>query len=148
MKKVCTKCGVEKNARDFHKRKDTKSGLRSHCKDCVNVRNLTKYYLCGKTAESHQKARRKWALKNYYGLTPEDYDQMLADQNGVCYICGHPPKFQRSKFGGSSLLHVDHCHETGKVRKLLCNTCNTALGAVQDKVDTLEKMITYLKEHK
>jgi hypothetical protein len=64
-------------------------------------------------------ARRKWDLKDRYGLTPERFDEMVVDQEGRCAIC-------RREFPQTP--HVDHDHETGKVRGLLCRRCNIMLG--------------------
>lgn len=69
-------------------------------------------------------SRLRERLKGQYGITVEQYEEMLASQNGVCAICQNPPaKKQR--------LHVDHCHTTGRVRALLCWTCNTQLGSYE-----------------
>lgn len=59
-----------------------------------------------------------------YGITAEQYNQMFATQDGVCAICGRPPKTKR--------LHVDHDHKTGKIRSLLCMMCNTKLGIIEN----------------
>lgn len=145
---ICTKCGIKKEPSEFHERKDTKSGKRSHCKDCVNKRNLSKYYLCEKTAKSHHKAARKHSLRVKYGITPEDYEEFLKVQGGVCYICGgKEERLRPRKFEGPSLLCIDHCHKTGKVRKLLCHNCNGALGQVKESIEVLENMIKYIREH-
>lgn len=79
-------------------------------------------------------------LKLKYGITHKEYDEMLEKQNGVCAICGDP---SRKPYG----LHVDHNHDTGKIRKLLCGRCNTALGFTRESVKILEAMIAYIKEH-
>lgn len=65
---------------------------------------------------------RRVAFKHRYGITIEQYDAMLAAQNGVCAICLNPPR------GKMKRLSVDHCHATGRVRGLLCITCNRAIG--------------------
>ena len=76
---------------------------------------------------------------NQYGLTQDDYAKMFEEQNGYCKICkGHAIEFSRR-------LAVDHCHETGKVRGLLCMFCNTGLGNFKDNIDLLEEAIAYLK---
>ncbi len=62
-------------------------------------------------------------LAQVYGLSPQDYDAMLAEQGGVCAICKTRP---------DKPLFVDHCHATGKVRGLLCHPCNAALGFMRD----------------
>jgi hypothetical protein len=81
--------------------------------------------------------RRRQSLKKY-GLTIEDYDRMLVDQNGLCAICS------TDKPGGQGCFHVDHNHTTGKVRKLLCTTCNSMLGMVNDDPRILAAGIAYL----
>lgn len=68
---------------------------------------------------------RRGNLKAKYGLTLEAYEAMLTAQGGVCALCGNPPKQYR--------LAVDHQHETGKVRKLLCAGCNHKLAVVEDQ---------------
>ena len=70
-----------------------------------------------------------------YGITPEQYAQMFADQGGACAVCRKP---QDKK------LSVDHCHTTGAVRGLLCTNCNVGIGYFQDKPGLLEEAIRYL----
>lgn len=82
-------------------------------------------------------------LKRDYGITVDDYDQMHEEQGGVCATCGCP---ETEMFRGKvRRLSVDHCHETGLVRGLLCGKCNKALGMIRDNVGTLRKMISYLE---
>lgn len=69
--------------------------------------------------------KRREAIRYYrYGLTQEQFDKLLATQEGRCAICGDP--FNRTP-------HVDHCHTTGRVRGLLCAPCNTGLGVYEKK---------------
>lgn len=77
-----------------------------------------------------------------YGLTIDEYEQMIKEQNNCCYICGDPP--EKSK--GFKRLVIDHCHDTNKVRRVLCNSCNIALGSAKDDTIILQKMIDYLNE--
>jgi hypothetical protein len=94
--------------------------------------------------ESHKEAvrararewRRKKDFREIYGMTLEDYDVMLAQQDGACAICRRKPKER---------LVVDHCHATGQVRGLLCAKCNTGLGLYQDNPDRLLAAIAYLE---
>ena len=72
-----------------------------------------------------------------YGLTYEDYDKLLAEQEGVCAVCHRPPKTQR--------LNVDHDHKTGRVRGLLCFRCNYGLGWFQDDIARFERIVLYLR---
>ena len=83
------------------------------------------------------------SLMRKYGVTLDDYDRMLEEQNGVCKICeGTCHHTQRRETG---TLSVDHCHETGLVRGLLCSHCNSLLGWARDNTDTLRKAIDYLE---
>lgn len=79
-------------------------------------------------------------IKSEYGITAKQYDDILASQKGVCAICGQPEKVTSFK-----RLAIDHCHESNKIRGLLCYRCNTALGKFEDNTSLLEKAITYLK---
>lgn len=80
-------------------------------------------------------------LKNY-GITMADYNKMYQEQEGCCKICGrHETEFPNR-------LAIDHDHETGKVRSLLCSPCNVSLGGFQDSVIVVEKALKYLKDNK
>lgn len=94
-----------------------------------------------------KEAQRHYGLKRYYGLTSEQYGQMLADQAGVCSICGEPEVRVTSK-GELTTLHVDHDHETNAVRSLLCYRCNSGLGSFRDKPELLRKAAEYLEGHR
>lgn len=96
-----------------------------------------------KDPERHRKMKANWDLKKY-GLTVEDYEAMLADQDGRCAICRERGVPGRSI---TRVLAVDHCHATGRVRALLCHRCNGALGMVGDRINVLERAIAYLKSH-
>lgn len=82
---------------------------------------------------------RKQNLRKKFDLTLEQYEAMLAQQNGGCAICGKPP--------GARRLAVDHDHKTGAVRALLCSNCNHVLGNGQDDPDLLRKAAEYLEFH-
>lgn len=77
--------------------------------------------------------RNKWLKK--YGISGEDYERLLAAQNGTCAICQQ--KQER-------LLSVDHCHKSGAVRGLLCVKCNSALGMIGDDLGLVCRIIDYL----
>ena len=81
----------------------------------------------------------KRGLRRWYGLTLEDYNQMFEEQNGCCKICNrHQTDFKKR-------LHVDHCHNTNKVRGLLCHNCNLALGRFMDNPETIKAALEYVK---
>lgn len=87
-----------------------------------------------------QAAHRKSNLKRLYGITLEEYDELLLQQNGLCAICGRFWTQFKKPFV------VDHDHNTGAVRSLLCPACNTAIGLFQDDPVLLEKAALYLRK--
>ena len=109
------------------------SGRRS-CRECHRARGRA-----WKTAnkEKHRVSQRASELKHKYNMTLEDYDLMSADQNHVCAICYKPDPAGRR-------LAVDHNHETGKIRGLLCHTCNRAIGLLRDDRTLLSRASEYL----
>lgn len=81
-------------------------------------------------------------MKRAYGMTFKDYEEMLFAQDGKCAICKtEPPKDQHK-----TRLNIDHCHSTGKIRGLLCDCCNRALGLMRDNTELLQKAIAYLQD--
>lgn len=129
--KLCRKCKTEKPKSDFGFNKHKRDKLNVWCKSCCNKqgRNRTPDY------------RLNQSYKIQYGITLEDYNKMLEDQNNKCKICGS------SKSGTiqHNRLVVDHDHKTGKVRGLLCDKCNRGLGYLGDSIENLEKAVEYLK---
>ena len=96
------------------------------------------------TAANPEKRRlisRRNILKRH-GLTIELFDAMVAAQNGVCAICHQGTKSLLGEY-----LSVDHCHKTGFVRGLLCGSCNTLIGQIDDSIDILESMISYIRRN-
>lgn len=96
----------------------------------------------------HKSVYRRWqkkginksyALDRLYGLSQDQYARMILEQEGKCFLCETVPK---------TTLCVDHDHETGLVRKLLCRSCNMALGLVKDNPKTIAKMFDYVKDLK
>ena len=98
-----------------------------------------------RSPSNNPESNRKSRLKYYYGITHEEYDKMFASQDGKCAICKQfPTKNVRAHWGGK--LCVDHCHETGKVRGLLCNDCNLAIGYAKSE-ENLFAMVEYIRLH-
>lgn len=111
----------------------------SYCKDCGN-KNRNHY---GKSAPTKQMIRRR-NLK-IFGMTVEQYDALLASQGGVCAIC-HSEETHVSPFTKSARrLCVDHDHQTGEVRGLLCSACNRAIGLLGDSLPRILAVVDYLK---
>jgi hypothetical protein len=90
-----------------------------------------------RSAEAKQKKREQMLRRNY-GITQAEYDQMLGEQRGGCALCFRAP--------GAKPLHVDHSHETGTVRGLLCHRCNWFLGTVDADPTIIQRIIDYRKE--
>lgn len=102
------------------------------CKPCKNTRAREAYAAHPERFAAHH---RKHNLKFRYGLTLEDYDQMVADQHGTCAICERP----------DLKLCVDHDHGTGRVRGLLCHDCNLAIGKLEDDAARADRAAEYLR---
>lgn len=94
--------------------------------------------------ENLEPNRHKARMKNY-GVTPEQYEQMLAEQGGLCAACGNPETVSSRAGSGPRPLCVDHDHETGAIRGLLCSRCNSALGLLNDDPNRLLMLVDYLK---
>lgn len=152
--KVCTVCYEEKPVGEYHtfmrKRRNTinrKSNeryevVRARCKDCTNRDMRSWRYQKGIfNQEDYKKYLKRRNLFNVYGISMNDYDKLLAEQEGMCAACSGPPT-------GRGVLHLDHDHETGQIRGLLCHHCNAALGMALDRVERLEMLIAYLDKHK
>ena len=129
--KVCTKCGLEQPIDNYYEIK--KTGKRhGSCKTCFKKRARDSAERLGR------RHRKDIELRHHYGIGMDDYDAMMERQGGKC-VCG-------STIGrpNATALHVDHCHDTGHVRGLLCNKCNRALGLVGDP-ELLRGLADYLE---
>lgn len=84
-------------------------------------------------------SKKNTALKLTYGITIEDYNQFLENQNNKCAICNRDQSEFTRKFA------VDHCHITDKIRGLLCGNCNVGIGNLQDDIEILKNAIKYLE---
>jgi hypothetical protein len=132
MLKTCKVCGIEKNISDFYTgRKD--------CKDCKNAKARQWRKDNPENTDRHLVRMRERAKERRYGITQEQFDQMLVDQNNKCKICC-------IEFKGTKFTHIDHCHDTNRVRGLLCNDCNLALGQFMDNTDIMDNAIKYLQK--
>lgn len=136
--KKCTKCGEEKPLSDYYKRKIAKDGRNSHCKVCEHKEI---YEWRKNNPNTQAEITRRCRLKRMYGLTPEQYDELLKSQNHRCAICDrHESEFKIK-------LAVDHNHVTNEIRGLLCNYCNhRVLGRHRD-ADLLRRMAEYVERH-
>lgn len=159
--KRCKACGEAKPLDDFYANRLGRDGRRPECKACTSAtrkeryrQNPQKYVDRVKrwqreNREKYNAKQAKWRAENpdrireghllrKYGITQADYEGMLQEQAGGCSICGDPPPEKVS-------LHVDHDHDTGAVRGLLCVRCNNAIGMLRENVDLLTLVAEYLE---
>lgn len=145
--KWCPTCKVEKPlaAYTVYKIGKRKGHPAGSCKECRTVLHKTR-----KRADPTIYERIEWPskLKKLYGITVEQYDTLLAEQNGACAVCGSKSSYSRNyRSTARAKLSVDHCHATGKIRGLLCTRCNRALGLIGDNIETALRMSEYLKRY-
>jgi hypothetical protein len=149
--KVCSGCLKRKHRNKFPRRA-TADGHYSRCYVCYNKQKAEwRAKNPGKNQAAKQKYRsadpdrlRDNNLRSKYGISLADYNQMLAEQDGVCAICSLPERVKHGKSGKTAPLAVDHCHDTGRVRGLLCFSCNVALGKFNDDHTLVNKALNYL----
>lgn len=112
--RICTQCERDLDVNEFpcYQLESGRTKRRNWCRQCIN---------------DAQRAKN-------YGLSVDDYQNLVSDQNGLCKICSKQDS-----------LVVDHCHETNKIRGLLCSQCNVGLGMFGDSVSTMLLAIDYLK---
>jgi hypothetical protein len=133
--KQCEKCLQTKPLSEF-KLVSPKRVPMKFCIDCYTENR--RYYRETGTSP----CKKDEALKRNYGITLNEYNEMLESQENRCAICqGDNPKGAKR----ANTFVVDHCHTTGKVRGLLCHACNRALGNFGDSIENLERAILYLK---
>lgn len=143
--KHCPKCKVAKPFADFGLNKASYDGLASHCIICIreitNTRNANPVVKEKKQAKyKRDKSKvRDSRLKMKFGISLEEYNNKLKEQNGICPGCGMTPEQNGKDFA------VDHNHETGMVRGLLCSRCNAGLGFLQDNINICNNIIRYIE---
>lgn len=135
--KPCSICGEVKQLVDFsvsRRGTDTSNTVyRGECKPCASAKAMVWYRA---NRDRSKEISRRHSLKKLYGLSVAEYDALVRQQYGVCAICGNGRDHKH--------LHVDHDHDTGNVRGLLCNRCNRAIGLFEDDPAILRKAIAYL----
>lgn len=151
--KRCSDCSETKSWEFFYKDKRSKDGLQRRCKTCHAIRAREWWAKNGKQAyQQHKQQQQDWRVKNperyaarqrryhlrrKYGFDQAEFQQRIVEQGGKCACCGD---------GGIELV-VDHCHRVGKVRELLCQSCNKMLGCANDSVQRLMAAVRYLEKH-
>ena len=154
--KKCICCKEVKSEESFEKKVKNPDGLSGNCRSCLKVKRAVRRKLKLDADPDHYKKAckrirvnrvmsdpyyyRRKMIRQKYGLTLEQYDELLIETGGKCTIC----KVKQSDL--TKPLFVDHDHVTGKVRGLLCIKCNTAIGFFKDNPILLKRAINYLKQ--
>ena len=164
----CLRCGLTKPVDQFHLRRTRGDGLQTRCKKCVSqvhrewrertgyscvrpvcpsckcLKKNPKAGYCGDCTKARNlvPARRRAIQERYfrttYGIDYWDWALLFNSQDGKCAGCGARLRFDETTC-------VDHAHETGRVRGLLCRDCNLCLGNVRDNPGTLKRLVAYLE---
>ena len=150
--KICIKCNTEKDSSEFAYNGSNKGdGRRARCKCCENksqaewrVSNperIKEYWrrASKKHYEKNYLARNLSRRANLYGISKDEIAALYVLCDSKCRICGRPEKDRKN-----GVLHIDHCHKSGRVRGLLCYRCNIGIGMFDDNKDLMASAITYL----
>lgn len=117
---------------------DKPNGGGGMCKNCYDKRYYGRYY--ERKRKYSKLHNREYHLRDY-NISPQQYEEMLKQQNNCCAIClRHKECFKRN-------FSIDHCHLTGKVRGLLCISCNAAIGSLNDDPSIIKRALTYLEQY-
>lgn len=135
----CESAGRPLPVTEFYPARKKSGGLQIWCKQCQ--KRVAKKWQKD-NSERFKVTTTRWRQANVgrkFGLAAGEYDRLLAAQDSKCAICDQPPSGRR--------LAVDHCHETGKVRQLLCGSCNRGIGMFKHDAGLLLKAVAYLTLH-
>lgn len=124
--KRCARCGETKPVDEFPRNKGRRDGYHSYCKPCHRKQNHE--------ALEKQGGSRRYHLKQRYGITEKQIEQLLRKQRYRCAICRRPAP-----------THLDHCHKTARTRGVLCVSCNNGLGLFSDDPARLRAAADYLQ---
>ncbi len=131
--KCCTNCETTKPLEEFSPDIRGRKGRQSKCKECRNW--IKKHH-------HDPNHKRNYDLQSKYGITINDYDNILEAQGNCCDICSTDTP------DGTGRFVVDHCHNTGKMRGIVCSKCNIMLGMARDDTGILKAAIHYLDKQK
>lgn len=169
--KFCVRCNTTKPISEFRVGRYKKRsglhglGISAFCTTCENADCRERYKANPTQMQDYQKkyraenldyvkrrdarSKRSWKMAlRRLGLTQEDYFRILETQGGVCAVCSQPPKIHHcAKFDLVPVLALDHDHQTGKFRGLLCVQCNLALGNLRENLESATRLVEYIKTH-
>ena len=140
----CGRCGLEKDPEEFNLARTTTRDRQYWCRECARRFARERIWEWRQSLDPTIRARydRSSNLMRLYGLTLDQYDALVAQQDGVCAICGELPAKGRGR-----RLVVDHDHETGEIRGLLCGLCNVALGYLREDPKLFDRAKAYLNQN-
>lgn len=141
MIKHCSKCGKDKPLSDFHNCLGAPYDKAYWCKVCAALNGKMHHKRRMLEDPNYRLEKRKAYIKNRHGITLQEYEDRVAQQNYSCAIC------EVKLLTGGHKTHLDHCHKTGNLRAILCTNCNRGLGHFQDSRDLLQKATAYLDAH-
>lgn len=146
----CRECYREWHRNRYAPKHGTDDGPRTctHCGETYRPKTRRVSVYCSRACKDKERAAsgrgRDSQLRRKYGISAADYDRLLAKQGGGCALCGVKPEdLQAGRF--RTYLHVDHCHETGRVRGLLCPDHNLLLGRFGDSAEMFRRVLNYLE---
>lgn len=146
---VCRVCGIEKPLEDFHYTRK-KPNREKRCKKCNHAyhRERRRHKVKGSPRSNDMglgdlplvDRRRYYRIRSKYGLSREDFDSLMESQDNKCASC-------RDQLNKEPYPYViDHCHNTNKVRGILCSQCNLALGLLYDSEERIQNLLDYLRK--
>jgi hypothetical protein len=147
--KTCSKCKLALPLENFHKAGGTKDGKRSYCIKCSNAYHKEWVATHKDRAKELKRINYQENAERYkdrkrvrtYGLVPGEFEKRVAEQEGACAIC------RSATPSGRGTWKVDHDHESGLVRGLLCDSCNQGLGRFRDDPIRLRAAASYVEKH-
>ena len=152
LKKKCCTCGKIKEITEFAYQGKVRGGWHYTCKECKNQWGRERSVLrkaFGRNHpvyEAHRRKERDRTFRRRYGISLEEYEELQKKSRGLCAICGRPETMYYVK-GEPAPLALDHDHETGEMRGLLCRACNQGIGNFREDPALLRKAIKYLRRY-
>jgi hypothetical protein len=132
-KRRCPSCKDWKDGQEFHQ------GA-WYCKPCANAKSR-EWHRTHKGTKQYDRNKRSRYFKTKYGISLEEYEEKLKQQDSKCEICS-------AKLEIGPLTHLDHCHQTNRIRGMLCTNCNRGLGSFHDSPQKLQAAINYVEKYK
>lgn len=142
----CTKCKDWKPIDLFYRDERYRAGRKRQCIDCESAAaNDRRRRRTVREPDVVRRRKKDGQLRSQFGITLDEFEAMVFLQDNLCMKCGEPETSTDDRTGEVRALCVDHCHDTGRVRGLLCARCNAGIGALGDSIEGLLEAIRYLE---